>query len=406
MSPGARAGVAGEFGVYVHIPFCARRCDYCAFVSFADKFDLADSYVDACVTDIGRARAAGLLRPATTVYLGGGTPSLLRPGLVTRLLEAIDPVPGAEVTIEANPESTTRPFLVAARRAGATRVSLGVQSLVPRVLVALGRAHRPGSVTRAVGRIADAGFATYSVDVVYGSVGETDDDLAATLDGVLSLEPAPPHVSAYALTVEPGTPLGRDPRRHPDDDVEAGRYALVDERLSAAGLYWYEISNWSAPGHECRHNLACWREGDYLGFGCAAHSHLAGRRFANVASPERYIARVRAGRSAVARSERLTTAERELEALQLALRTRDGVPGPALPDTAELADLVERRDGRAILTLRGRLLANEVTIRLRAPSRTDAGPASLHALLADDMRGYELHEQLVRSGPWPRMPSG
>jgi oxygen-independent coproporphyrinogen-3 oxidase len=398
VSPGAREGVAGEFGVYVHIPFCARRCDYCAFVSFTDKSDLADSYVDACVTDICRAREAGLLRPATTVYLGGGTPSLLRPDLIARLLEVIDPPPSAEVTIEANPESTTRPFLVAARHAGATRVSLGVQSLVPRVLAALGRAHRPGSVTRAVDRIADAGFATYSVDVVYGSVGETDSDLAATLDGLMSLEPAPPHVSAYALTVEPGTPLSRDPRRHPDDDVEAGRYALVDEKLGAAGLSWYEISNWSAPGHECRHNLACWREGDYLGFGCAAHSHLAGRRFANVASPERYIARVRAGRDAVARSERLTTAERELEALQLALRTRDGVPDSALPDTAELADLVDRRDGRAVLTLRGRLLANEVTIRLRVPSRADPGTAPLHALLADDMRGYELHERMVRSG--------
>jgi len=210
VSPGAREGVAGEFGVYVHIPFCARRCDYCAFVSFTDKSDLADSYVDACVTDICRAREAGLLRPATTVYLGGGTPSLLRPDLIARLLEVIDPPPSAEVTIEANPESTTRPFLVAARHAGATRVSLGVQSLVPRVLAALGRAHRPGSVTRAVDRIADAGFATYSVDVVYGSVGETDSDLAATLDGLMSLEPAPPHVSAYALTVEPGTPLSRD----------------------------------------------------------------------------------------------------------------------------------------------------------------------------------------------------
>ncbi|MGP8162964.1 MAG: radical SAM family heme chaperone HemW [Acidimicrobiales bacterium] len=374
MASGAREGVASEFGVYVHIPFCARRCDYCAFATWTDKFDLAESYVDACVTDIGRARARGQLRPATTVYLGGGTPSLLPPELLTRLLEAIERTPGAEVTIEANPESTTRAFLLAAARAGATRISLGVQSLVPRVLVDLGRRHRAGAVARAVTLVGEVGFPTYNVDVVYGSVAESDDDLVATLAGLIALEPSPPHVSAYALTVEAATPLGRDPDRHPDDDVEAARYELVDETLGAAGLSWYEISNWSRPGHECRHNLACWRGAEYLGFGCAAHSHLGARRFRNVGSPERYIARVAAGVSPVASAEHLGPAARELESLQLALRTRDGVAQSALPEDPALEDLVVRRAERAVLTRKGRLLANEVAIRLRTRSPADARP--------------------------------
>jgi oxygen-independent coproporphyrinogen-3 oxidase len=252
-------------------------------------------------------------------------------------------------------------------------------------------------VKRVAALVGDLGFATYNVDVVYGSVAETDADLAATLAGLLALEPAPPHVSAYALTVEPATPLGRDPSRHPDDDTEAGRYALVDATLGAAGLAWYEISNWARPGHECRHNLACWHGADYLGFGCAAHSHIDGRRFANVASPERYIARIRDGASPVASAERLGPAERELESLQLALRTRDGVAEAALPDTDELAGLVARRGGRAVLTRRGRLLANEVAIRLRPPPPVggDLSGGRSHVLPADGMRGYELHGQVV-----------
>ncbi len=376
MPPDAREGAADEFGVYIHVPFCAHRCDYCAFATWSDKFDLAEPYIDACVTDIGRARTAGLLRQATTAYVGGGTPSLLPPELLTRLLDAIDRAPGAEVTVEVNPESTTRALLRAAQSAGATRVSLGVQSLVPHVLADLGRTHRPGSVRRAVATVGEVGFASFNVDVVYGSVAESDADLVTTLTGLLALEPSPPHVSAYALTVEPGTPLARDLRRRPDDDVEAERYELVDETLEAAGLSWYEISNWARPGHECRHNLACWRGADYLGFGSAAHSHLKGRRFRNVGSPERYIARIRHGVSAVAASERLDDGARELESLQLALRTRDGVAEAALPADPALEDLVARYAGRAVLTRRGRLLANEVAIRLRSPATAGAGPTS------------------------------
>ena len=269
------------------------------------------------------------------------------------------------MTVEANPESATVDFLKEARRAGVTRISLGAQSLVPHVLEGLGREHTVGSVERAVSLIGEIGFATFSLDVIYGAVAERDDDLEETLQAVLALRPSPTHVSAYALTVEAGTPLSRQPDRHPDDDVLALRYEMIDDRLERAGLRWYEISNWARPGYECRHNLACWRGGEYLGIGCAAHSHIDGRRFANVASLERYIAYVKGGRSAVAFEERLSSKGRTIEKLELALRTREGVPDWALPEDPDLADLVEHKRGRVVLTRHGRLLANEVAMRLR-----------------------------------------
>ncbi len=176
-------------------------------------------------------------------------------------------------------------------------------------------------------------------------------------------------MSAYALQAEPGTPLWRDPERHPDDDVQARRYEIAEEVFNSAGLSWYELSNWSRPGHECRHNQNYWRQGDYLGVGCAAHSHLQGRRFWNIRTPERYMAAVATGSAIVAGEERLEPDQRRLEALELALRTREGVEAAALPDDDQLAGLVARTGGRAVLTLRGRLLANEVACRLRPPPR-------------------------------------
>ena len=217
-------------------------------------------------------------------------------------------------------------------------------------------------MTRAVSLARAADFTSFSVDVIYGAAGESLDDWARTLDAVLELEP--PHVSAYALTVEPGTPLAREVARHPDDDDQAAKYALADERLAAARLGWYEISNWARPGYECRHNLLYWRQGDYRGIGCAAHSHAAGRRWWNVRTPDRYIELVTEGRSPVAAEEVLDDDERRREALQLALRTRAGVPIDAVPDAQEIEPLVSRAGGRAVLTVEGRLLANEVAVRL------------------------------------------
>ena len=364
--PAATGGIETEFGVYVHIPFCSKRCGYCAFATSVGKLDLAPDYVDACIADITRAKKDGSLPRPTTVFVGGGTPSLLPEGFLERLLGAIDPAPGAEVTVEANPESATQDFFSEAKRSGVTRISLGAQSLAQHVLFDLDRTHTPGAVAGAVRAIGEVGFPTFNLDLIYGSVAESDADLAATLEEVLYFEPSPPHVSAYALTVEAGTLLSRDPTRHPDDDVLARRYEMVDDRLRAAGLDWYEISNWARPGHECRHNLACWRGAEYLGFGCAAHSHFAGERFANVSSPERYIERVRTGRSPVAWTERLEPDARALELLELSLRTRNGVRSAALDEGDPLlADLVSFGEGRAVLTRKGRLLANEVAIRLR-----------------------------------------
>jgi oxygen-independent coproporphyrinogen-3 oxidase len=246
--------------------------------------------------------------------------------------------------------------------AGVNRISLGVQSMVPSVLAALGRTHVPANVERAVAAIREAGIPTFNLDIIYGGSGETLDDWRATLEGVLALQP--PHVSAYALTIEAGTPLAEDPLRHPDDDDLADKYELADELLAGAGLTNYEVSNWAVPGHECRHNVLYWQQGNYLGFGSAAHSHLDGHRWWNVRTPERYLDAVRAGASTEAAGETLDLETRRLEGLQLALRMSDGVPAEAL-DADELEGLVVTDGQRVRLTRRGRLLANEVSHRLR-----------------------------------------
>ncbi|HEX5365987.1 MAG TPA: radical SAM family heme chaperone HemW [Acidimicrobiales bacterium] len=350
-----------EFGVYLHVPFCAARCDYCAFATWTDRHHLQGAYLDACASDIARAVAAGL-PAATSIFVGGGTPSLLPATDLAAVLAVVPRAAGCEVTVEANPDTVTPELVEGYVAAGVTRVSLGVQSMAGHVLRSLGRAHDPGNVRRAVSLVRGAGIATFNLDLIYGGAGESVDDWRRTLEEALALDP--PHVSAYALTVEPGTPLAGDPGRHPDDDDQADKYLVAVEVLEGAGLGWYELSNWARPGHECRHNRLYWTMGDYQAFGCAGHSHRGGRRSWNVRTPERYIAAVTAGSSPEAAGERLDPDGRRLEGLQLALRTRQGVPAATLP-VDQLGDLVEVTDGRAVLTLRGRLLANEVAVRLR-----------------------------------------
>lgn len=352
------------FGVYLHVPFCAARCDYCAFATWTDRHHLTSRYLAACAADVDRHVAAGM-PPATSIFVGGGTPSMVPAAELIAVLDRIPRAPGCEVTVECNPDTVTGDLVDAYVAGGVTRLSLGVQSTSPHVLAALGRTHDAASVGRAVTLLRAAGIPTFNLDVIYGGVGESLDDWCRTIDDVLALDP--PHVSAYALTVEPGTPLAADPTRHPDDDDQADKYGAAADRLEAAGLAWYEISNWARPGAECRHNLLYWTMGEYQGIGCAAHSHRDGRRSWNVRTPERYVDAVEAGRSPEAGDERLAAEDRALEALQLALRTREGVPAATL-DAVELEGLVESAPGdRLVLTRRGRLLANEVALRLRVP---------------------------------------
>ena len=351
------------FGVYVHVPFCRARCDYCAFATWTDQDHLIDAYVAALHAEL--AMRADELRPATSVYVGGGTPSRIDAGALGSVISAIVRDASAEVTVECNPEDVDGARLAAYREAGVTRISLGVQSTRDHVLRSLGRRHGTGALDRVAALVRDAGFATWSVDLVFGAVAERDGDLAATLEDVLALAHPPPHVSAYALTPEPGTPLGMDPARHPDEDALARRYEAVDRRLGVAGYRWEEISSWALPGHEARHNWLYWTEGEYVGIGCAAHGHRGGVRSWNVRTPRRYVELVGSGRDPTAGRETLTASGRAFEALALRLRTRDGVPASALDDVDELGDLVERHGDRVVLTVRGRLLANQVTTHLR-----------------------------------------
>jgi putative oxygen-independent coproporphyrinogen III oxidase len=351
----------GPFGVYVHIPFCVKRCDYCAFATWTDRHHLQGEYLHALRVDIERSMT-GAARPATTIFVGGGTPTMVDPDGLADVIAAIPRVDDAEVTVECNPDDVTDELLASYRRAGVNRVSIGVQSMVPSVLASLGRWHVPDNVVRAVAAVTASGMPTWNLDLIYGGAGETLADWETTVRAALALEP--PHISAYALTVEAGTPLAAQPERHPDDDDLADKYELADDLFAEAGLANYEVSNWSKPGHESQHNRLYWLQGDYFGFGSAAHSHVAGRRWWNVRTPERYIAAVGAGEPTEASGEVLDAVTRREEGLQLALRMREGVPVDAL-DVEGLDDLVQTDGVRVTLTRRGRLLANEVSLRLR-----------------------------------------
>ena len=349
------------FGAYLHIPFCSKRCDYCAFATFTDRHHLIDAYLAALLSDIERHIRAGM-PVSDTIFIGGGTPTLVPPADLARVIAAIPRSATAEVTVECNPDDVTPEMMRIYADAGVNRISIGVQSMVPEVLVSLGRTHLPANVTRAVDAVRSSGITTFNLDLIYGGAGERLVDWERTLTGALALDP--PHVSAYALTIEAGTPLASQPERHPDDDDLADKYEMADDMLAAAGLLNYEVSNWARPGHECRHNLLYWHQSDYQGFGCAAHSHIAGRRFWNVRTPDRYIDLVNADASVESAGEELDAAARRIEGLQLQLRLREGVPFEAL-DGEALPGVVELRDNRWVLTQRGRLMANDVSLRLK-----------------------------------------
>jgi oxygen-independent coproporphyrinogen-3 oxidase len=376
-------GVRG-FGVYVHVPFCASRCGYCDFNTYTAE-ELGggagrETYADAVLAELTLARRVLADAPPArveTVFVGGGTPTLLPPDDLARILDGIDAAwglaPGVEVTTEANPESVTPASLKALAAAGYTRISLGMQSAAAGVLAVLDRRHTAGRATAAAGEARDAGFDHVNLDLIYGTPGETADDFAASLAAVVAA--GVDHVSAYALIVEEGTRLAARMRRgelpYPDDDVAADRYLAAEAALSAAGLSWYEVSNWArSPAARCRHNLLYWTGGDWWGLGPGAHSHVGGVRWWNVRHPAAYAARLAAGRSPGQGREVLSAADRRLEDVLLRLRLAEGLPLPSLAPAGvaaagrALADgLLEPaayRAGRAVLTLRGRLLADAV----------------------------------------------
>ena len=376
----ALEGRAGEpLAVYLHVPFCRTRCGYCDFNTYtAAELGAApgasqSSYVSAALAEIELARRVLGTRPVSSVFVGGGTPTLLDSPTLVALLHGIDDAfglaPGAEVTTEANPESVTPESLTALKEGGFTRISYGMQSAVPHVLATLDRVHTPGRAAEAVAEARAVGFEDVSLDLIYGTPGESAEDWRTTLDAALAAEPD--HVSAYALIVEDGTPLARRIRRGelpmPDDDDLADKYLAVDEALTAAGYDWYELSNWSRPGHECRHNVAYWRSTDWWGIGPGSHSHVGGVRWWNVKHPTAYSERLTQGRSPGHSREILTEEQRRVERVLLEIRLADGMPESLLTPTERdrVADLVARKllvrsADRLVLTLEGRLLADAV----------------------------------------------
>ena len=353
-----------DFGVYVHIPFCRHRCDYCAFATFTDRDEVIPNYLNALATEIARAVESGMPR-ATSIFVGGGTPTRVPPTALMTALSGVPRTADCEFTIECNPDDVTAEMMRVFADGGVNRLSFGVQSMQDHVLRSLGRTHDPANVVKALAFARGAGIDDINLDIIYGVHGESVDDWRRTVNATLELGPT--HVSAYGLTVEAGTPLADDPARHPDDDVQAEMYELVDDLLTAAGMANYEVSNWSRPGHECRHNRVYWSQGDYLGFGSAAHSHRAGRRWWNVRTPDRFIELIDAGKSAESAGESLDDEARRIEGLQLSLRTTSGVPEESFDaeDLQMMGDLLSVENGRARLTRAGRLLANEVALRLK-----------------------------------------
>jgi len=373
------------FGVYVHIPFCLHRCHYCDFNTYTGQDELHGAYVDALVFHIDEVARSRPQRTATSVFFGGGTPTVLPVRLLARVLgavrEAIGVAGDAEVTVEVNPETVDRRSFDELLGACFNRVSIGVQSLVSPVLVELGRRHSPQRALDAIVDARRAGVANINADLIYGSPWESTSEWKTTLDRIV--DAGVDHISAYALTVEQGTPLATlvATNRCPDvdPDVQADRHAMAEDILGSAGFNRYEVSNWSAPGRASRHNVLYWCAGDYLGVGAGAHGHDGGRRSWSVRLPREFIARVRSGRSAEAGHEVLSWAERVGEALMLGLRLTSGIEvaaferrfgSGALATRAEALSflqaegLIERDCGRIRVAPAATLLGNEIGSRL------------------------------------------
>ncbi|GGE87489.1 radical SAM family heme chaperone HemW [Mycetocola zhadangensis] len=375
---------------YLHVPFCRVRCGYCDFNTYtatelrgAKQSDYADEAAAEVAFAARALQQSGLPhREVETIFFGGGTPTLLPASDLVRMLEAVRAhhgvSPDAEITTEANPDSVDAGYLRQLADAGFTRVSFGMQSAVPRVLATLERTHDPARVPMVVEWAKAAGLQV-SVDLIYGTPGETLDDWETSVDAALATQPD--HISAYSLIVEQGTKLARQIKSGfvalPDEDLQADMYELIDERLASAGFSWYEVSNWSTSrSSRSRHNLAYWQSQDWWGVGPGAHSHVGGVRWWNVKHPAAYAGRMADGVSPAVGRETLDGDARELERVLLGARTRDGIQIKSLASEARVAvagliadDLVNAKAalaGTIELTLRGRLLADVVVRRLTA----------------------------------------
>ena len=362
---------------YVHIPYCIKRCGYCDFNTYtpnelqdgATLEIVSNDYSDAVLKELDAAPADVV----PTIFFGGGTPSLLPADDLGRVIAAIKVRNGlssdCEITLEANPDSVTAEKLARYIEVGFNRISFGMQSAKPHVLAVLDRTHNPDNVKKAVDMARAAGFESISVDLIYGTPGESLDDWRDTVTTALSLDID--HISAYALIVESGTKLAAQIKRGdltmPDDDLMADMYLLVDQLCQAKGLSWYELSNWSKPGHECRHNIAYWENMNWWGLGPGAHSHIDGKRFWNVKHPTAYKQKLFAGESPIADSEELTSDQIAVESIMLGIRMREGLEIAAL-SSAQIERLtnyaesayIEITDNRVVLTPTGRLIADRI----------------------------------------------
>ena len=369
---------------YIHIPYCVRRCGYCDFNTYtpaelaisSDLSETSRSYIDLLLREIEFARQISDASIVPTIFFGGGTPTLMESKDLGRVISTIgdrfEIGREAEITTEANPDTVTKEKLATLREAGFNRISFGMQSAVPHVLRALDRTHNPENVLKATTWAREVGFQEISVDLIYGTAGESIADWELTVDTALSLPIT--HISAYALIVENGTKLGAQVKRGevvmPDDDQTADKYLIADDKFTAAGFDWYELSNWSKPGSECRHNLAYWNGDNWWGAGAGAHSHIDGRRFWNVKHPAAYTQKVLESGNPMQEQEILTAAEARTEEIMLQIRLATGLQISSLSSSEQssLLGFLQQghllqpfwSDGRVVLSQSGRLIADRI----------------------------------------------
>jgi oxygen-independent coproporphyrinogen-3 oxidase len=370
---------------YIHIPYCVKRCGYCDFNTYtpgelkpgSDIAQVSNGYIDLLIHEGKIAHSeVKTTKPIETIFFGGGTPTLMEPADLGRVLKSLEADFGfasdIEITIEANPDTVSKEKLADLREVGINRISFGMQSAVPHVLAVLDRTHNPENVIKATTWAREVGFEQVSADLIYGAPGESLKDWETTIDAALALPIT--HISAYALIVESGTKLAAQVKRGeviiPEDDQTADKYLMADEKFRKAGFNWYELSNWSKPEGECRHNMAYWEGADWWGLGPGAHSHLNGKRFWNVKHPTAYRERLEANQSPIMDSEQLTLEEMENERVMLEIRLPRGLEKSSLT-SASLARLEsyltggqisqEHWDqGRISLTISGRLMADRI----------------------------------------------